>query len=95
MNLSMRAIRNDFQDRFPHYTPPPWAGDGIWLRWYEANIRLHGADGFEARFPRHCETVLIIDDPRLPAAVIGRSWWHLSRVVENWRALSYRNGLQA
>jgi hypothetical protein len=44
-----REIRDAFQIRNPHYTPPPWADRETWERWVEANVNMHGVRGFYDR----------------------------------------------
>lgn len=44
-------IRDDFQQKHPKYTPPPWAGSRVWRLWYDANMNLHGEVEFKKRFP--------------------------------------------
>lgn len=46
-----KRIRDEFQQKHPHYTPPPDASQEVWGSWLLANICLHGPEGFEARFP--------------------------------------------
>jgi hypothetical protein len=52
-----KKIRDDFQARYPHYTPPPDAGPLEWGAWVGSNLKLHNAEGFRARFPRHAEAI--------------------------------------
>lgn len=44
-----REIRDGFQVQHPHYTPPPGASEATWTAWFEANIAMHGVDGFMSR----------------------------------------------
>lgn len=85
MNEAMRAVRDAFQEKHPHYTPPPWAGERAWRRWISANVRLHGWDsehGFKARFPRH-------------AALIENPAGSLEMMLFALRDFSYPNGWQS
>lgn len=45
-----RAERDEFQEKHPHYTPPPWAGMAEWLAWRDANIKQHGMLSYLDRF---------------------------------------------
>lgn len=72
-----KRIRDEFQRNHPHYTPPPYAGALEWGAWVGANLKLHGAAGFRARFPEHA-AVLEAD----PDADLGP-------LVPRLRALSY------
>jgi hypothetical protein len=49
---ALKKIRDTFQMNYPHYTPPRDAGDLMWGAWVGANLRLHGVEGFRARFPK-------------------------------------------
>jgi len=46
-----KRIRDAFQEKHPHYTPPPDAKPLQWARWAIANYRMHTEIGFKARFP--------------------------------------------
>lgn len=47
---ALKRIRDEFQAKYPHYTPPPDATRETWGAWVLANIDLHG-DEFAVRFP--------------------------------------------
>lgn len=51
---SQEHVRTAFQIRYPHYTPAVWMLDPLfWVAWADANVKLHGSDGFAERFPKH------------------------------------------
>ncbi len=55
---SARAqVREEFQIEHPHYTPAPDQGFSFWERWYVANLKLHGTEGFDERFPYRAEII--------------------------------------
>lgn len=53
-----RKIRDEFQAKHPHYTPPPESSAEQWESWRNANVALHGIDGFNDRFPEGAFSVL-------------------------------------
>jgi len=69
MRASARRQRDAFQEKYPHYTPPPWADRAAWMRWCAANIAVHGRTGFYTRFPRHAFVIenSTIEDVQLVA----------------------------
>lgn len=50
---ALKKIRDEFQAKYPHYTPPPDATREQWAGWIFANMDLHGPEGFAERFPSH------------------------------------------
>ena len=83
MNEAMRTVRDEFQEKHPHYTPPPWAGERAWRQWISANVRLHTWEGFCERFPKHAK---LIENPG------GGS---VTMLVWALRDFSYPNGWQS
>lgn len=52
---ALKRIRDDFQKRYPHYTPPPDASLEMWGAWLLTNVDKHGIEGFTERFPAHVQ----------------------------------------
>lgn len=56
--LSRENERLAFQQRHPHYTPPPGSGPSLWAAWEMSNRELHGDAGFAERFPQHTSILM-------------------------------------
>lgn len=54
---ALKKMRYDFQEKYPHYTPPPDAPAYWWTEWVRAKLTLHGVQGFRERFPKHAAVV--------------------------------------
>lgn len=79
---ALKKIRDTFQIRSPHYTPPPGADVATWKSWVLWNAAVHGEDGeygCRRRFPEHAEILR-----RLPVAHISE---HTAALLEH---ASYR-----
>lgn len=49
LRTAQKRIRDEFQAKHPHYTPPQHASVHVWSKWVDANLDLHGQDGFRER----------------------------------------------